>query len=62
MPIPQYEFGFAPDSFNLVVETTSDGERLVRERREKEQMLARAQAAQSRLFEQNGVSEKIALS
>lgn len=31
MPIPQKEFGFTPDTFNLFRENTNDGERVVRE-------------------------------
>jgi hypothetical protein len=32
MPIPQWEFGFSAEAFNLVQETTVDGERISRER------------------------------
>ena len=30
-PIPQHEFGFAADSFNLFQETALDGDRVARE-------------------------------
>lgn len=32
LPIPQHEFGFSPQAFNLFAETTLDGERVARER------------------------------
>ena len=54
MSIPQKEFGFAKDMFNLFHEWTSDGERLERERAETEVEAAaarkRADAAQASLF------------
>ncbi len=34
LPIPQHEFGFAPDTFNLIQESGIDGERIARERDE----------------------------
>ena len=34
LPVPQHEFGFAPDTFNLIQETGLDGERIAREREE----------------------------
>ena len=37
LPIPQYEFGYVPDTFTLIQETGLDGERLARERAEAEQ-------------------------
>jgi hypothetical protein len=33
LPIPQHEFGFTLDTFNLIVETRQDGDRIARERR-----------------------------
>jgi len=30
-PIPQHEFGFVPDMFDLIQDTATDGERLCRE-------------------------------
>ena len=54
MSIPQKEFGFAKDVFNLFHEWTSDGEHLERERAEAEAEATaahqRAQAAQASLF------------
>src|ERR1051325_3367693 len=51
LPVPQHEFGFAPDAFNLIVETTIDGERIARERAETEQPRRLAESAQAVLFE-----------
>jgi len=50
LPIPQHEFGFAPDAFNLAIETGLDGERLARERAELEHARRLAEAAQTALF------------
>ena len=54
MSIPQKEFGFAKDVFNLFREWTSDGEHLERERAEAEAEAEaarqRAEAAQASLF------------
>lgn len=51
LPIPQKEFGFAKDVFNLFHDWTSDGERIERERAEAEQARQRAVAAQAPLFQ-----------
>ncbi len=51
LPIPQHEFGFAPDTFNLFQETTLDGERIARERAQAEEARRQADAAQARLFD-----------
>ncbi len=50
LPIPQWEFGFASDTFNLFQETTQDGERIARERDEAERNRQLAEAAQARMF------------
>jgi hypothetical protein len=50
LPIPQHEFGFAPQAFNLFPETTQDGDRLARERAEADRARRAAAAAQPRLF------------
>jgi hypothetical protein len=50
LPIPQHEFGFAPDTFNLFLDTAQDGERIARERAESEKARRRAEQAQARLF------------
>lgn len=34
--VPQWEFGFEPNTFNLTVETGLDGDRIARERAEAE--------------------------
>jgi hypothetical protein len=48
--IPQHEFGFAPQAFNLFQETTLDGERIARERDEADRARALAEKAQAALF------------
>jgi len=50
LPIPQHEFGFVPDTFTLMLETTIDGERIARERAEAEHARQLAEAAQPALF------------
>jgi len=50
MPIPQWEFGFTPDTFRLFSETGLDGERLTREQAEAEHARRMAAAAQTNLF------------
>lgn len=47
LPIPQHEFGFAPDTFNLMTETGLDGDRISRERAEAELARRMAEAAQN---------------
>jgi len=50
LPIPQHEFGFAPDTFNLIAETGLDGERIIRERNETDRARRLAEAAQGAFF------------
>jgi hypothetical protein len=50
LPIPQHEFGFTPDAFNLIQDTGLDGERLTREREETERARLMAEAAQPSLY------------
>ena len=50
LPIPQHEFGFTPDTFNLAAEATLDGERITREQAEADRARRHAEAAQARLF------------
>jgi hypothetical protein len=50
LPVPQHEFGFTPDTFNLAVETAIDGERIARERAEADRARRLAEAAQAALF------------
>jgi hypothetical protein len=47
---PQYEFRFAPDTFNLFAESTLDGERLAREREALDRARRQAADAQPSLF------------
>jgi hypothetical protein len=50
LPLPQWEFGFAAGTFNLVQETTQDGERITREREEAGRNRKLAEAGQPHLF------------
>jgi hypothetical protein len=50
LAIPQHEFGFTPDTFNLIQDTAPDGERIAREHAEADKARARAEQAQARLF------------
>ena len=50
LPIPQHEFGFTPDTFRLMQDTGTDGERLARERAELEKARCLAESAQNLLF------------
>ena len=50
LPIPQWEFGFTPDTFSLIQDTGLDGERLTRERAELEKARALAEQSQTHLF------------
>ena len=47
LPIPQHEFGFAPDTFSLFAESAQDGQRIARERAETEQARHFADSAQA---------------
>ncbi len=49
LPIPQHEFGFTPDTFNLIQDTAQDGERIACERAEMDEARRRAQKAQASL-------------
>ena len=51
LPIPQREFGFTPDTFNLFQEWTNDGEQLARDREQAQKARQVADAAQSSLFQ-----------
>jgi hypothetical protein len=50
LPVPQHEFGFTPDTFNLIVETGLDGDRIARERTDSEIARRSAESAQAALF------------
>jgi hypothetical protein len=50
LPVPQHEFGFAPDAFNLAIETGLDGERIAHERAGADHARRLAEAAQAHLF------------
>ena len=50
LPLPQHEFGFSPDAFNLFAEAALDGERLTREQAEAEAHRRQAAAAQAAFF------------
>ena len=50
LPVPQHEFGFTPDTFNLIAETGLDGERITRERGEVVHARQLAEAAKAAFF------------
>jgi len=52
LPVPQHEFGFTPDTFNLFAQPTLDGERIAREQAEAAHRRAAAETAQAVLFSQ----------
>lgn len=52
LPVPQDEFGFTPDTFNLFAESAVDGERITREQTEANEKSRAAEAAQTALFSQ----------
>ena len=56
LPIPQHEFGFTPDTFRLMQDTATDGERMARERAELEKARHLADAAQNLLFSHKDTS------
>ena len=56
LPIPQHEFGFTPDTFSLIQDSTPDGERMARERAELEQARCLADTAQNLLFHHKDTS------
>jgi hypothetical protein len=49
LPIPQHEFGFTPNTFNLMIETAVDGERISHERTEADCARQTAEQAQTTL-------------
>ena len=51
MPIPQHEFGFAADAFNLFQETALDGDRIARELAAIAQAREQANQNQTALFQ-----------
>ena len=50
LPLPQHEFGFTPDTFNLFAEVSLDGDRIAREQAEAAERQLAADAAQAALF------------
>ena len=50
LPVPQREFGFAPATFNLTIETGLDGEQIARERAEADHARRNAETAQAAFF------------
>jgi hypothetical protein len=50
LPVPQHEFGFTPDTFNLIQEIGIDGDRINRERAEADRARRHGEAAQVPLF------------
>ena len=51
LPIPQHEFGFAADAFNLFQESALDGDRIARELAALAKAREQADRAQSALFQ-----------
>ena len=51
LPIPQHEFGFAADAFNLFQETALDGDRIARELAAIAQAREQANQNQTALFQ-----------
>jgi len=54
LPIPQYEFGYVPDTFTLFAETGTDGDRIAREQAEADRARRAAESAQTALFTATG--------
>ena len=50
LPLPQHEFGFSPDAFNLFAEVSLDGERITREQAEAAERRRAAEAGQAAFF------------
>jgi hypothetical protein len=50
LAVTQHEFGFTPDTFNLIQETGLDGDRITRERADADRARRLAEAAQAGLF------------
>lgn len=50
LPVPQHEFCFVPDTFNLIQDTALDGDRISRERAEADRARHAAASRQARLF------------
>jgi hypothetical protein len=51
LPIPQWELGITPHTFNLFQKCTVDGERTTRQREQAERARQLADAAQNALFQ-----------
>ena len=49
LPIPQHEFGFTPQAFNLIQDTALDGWRVTHERQTSEEARRQAEAAQPQI-------------
>ncbi len=56
--IPQHEFGFTADTFNLFQESAQDGERIAREREQAEQARREADAAQRSFHQLSTITHK----
>jgi len=50
LPVPQHEFSFTPQAFNLIVQNGTDGDRIARERAVADRARHAAESAQARLF------------
>ncbi len=50
LPVPQHEFSFTPQTFNLFTVTTLDGDRISREQAEADRARRAAESAQTALL------------
>jgi hypothetical protein len=62
LPVPQNEFGFTPDTFNLIVETGVDGDRVAREGAAAERARRIAEKGQVALFRPKSRTEEQSVS
>jgi hypothetical protein len=58
LPIPQHEFCFVRDTFNLIAATGLDGDRISREQAEADRARRAAESAQTRLFASQKIQMK----
>ena len=59
LPLPQHEFGFSPDTFNLFAEVSLDGDRIARERAEADERRREAEAAQAAFFHTENICHSL---
>ena len=59
LSLPQHEFGFSPDTFNLFVEVSLDCERITREQAEAAERRREAEAAQAAFFHTENICHSL---